>query len=134
MLLHPERIAEITKHILKVFNTKTHRNEFYDLKHRRLNGFNAMFAVQSVEAAKLYYEEFQRQQENLPEEKKLKIATIYSFAVNEEQRAIGEISEENFDVSAIDYTSKEFLDKVIADYNGYFKTNFSTNGNEFQNY
>lgn len=134
MLLHPERIAEITKHILKVFDTKTHRNEFYDLKHRRLNGFNAMFAVQSVEAAKLYYEEFQRQQENLPEEKKLKIATIYSFAVNEEQRAIGEISEENFDVSAIDYTSKEFLDKVIADYNGYFKTNFSTNGYEFQNY
>lgn len=72
MLLHPERIAEITKHILKVFDTKTHRNEFYDLKHRRLNGFNAMFAVQSVEAAKLYYEEFQRQQENLPEEKKFK--------------------------------------------------------------
>ncbi|WP_231723813.1 MULTISPECIES: type I restriction endonuclease subunit R [Gemella] len=59
MLLHPERITEITKHILKVFDTKTHRNEFYDLKHRRLNGFNAMFAVQSVEAAKLYYEEFQ---------------------------------------------------------------------------
>ena len=134
MLLHPERIAEITKHILKVFDTKTHRNEFYDLKHRRLNDFNAMFAVQSVEAAKLYYEEFQRQQENLPEEKNLKIATIYSFAVNEEQRAIGEISEENFDVSTMDYTSKEFLDKVIADYNGYFKTNFSTNGNEFQNY
>lgn len=70
----------------------------------------------------------------MPEEKKLKIATIYSFAVNEEQRAIGEISEENFDVSAMDYTSKEFLDKVITDYNGYFKTNFSTNGNEFQNY
>ena len=69
MLLHPERITEITKHILKVFDTKTHRNEFYDLKHRRLNGFNAMFAVQSVEAAKLYYEEFERQQSSLPEEK-----------------------------------------------------------------
>ena len=134
MLLHPERIAEITKHILKVFDTKTHRNEYYDLKHRRLNGFNAMFAVQSIEAAKLYYEEFQKQQENLPEEKKLKIATIYSFVANEEQAAIGEISEENFDVSAMDSTSKEFLDKVIADYNGYFKTNFSTNGYEFQNY
>ena len=134
MLRHPERIAEITKHILKVFDTKTHRNEYYDLRHRRLNGFNAIFAVQSIEAAKLYYEEFQKQQENLPEEKKLKIATIYSFAANEEQAAIGEISEENFDVSAMDSTSKEFLDKVIADYNGYFKTNFSTNGYEFQNY
>ena len=134
MLLHPERITEITKHILKVFDTKTHRNEFYDLKHRRLNGFNAMFAVQSVEAAKLYYEEFERQQSNLPEEKRLKIATIYSFTANEEQRAIGEISEENFDVSAMESTAKEFLDKVITDYNSYFKTNFSTNGNEFQNY
>ena len=134
MLLHPERISEITKHILKVFDTKTHRNEFYDLKHRRLNGFNAMFAVQSVEAAKLYYEEFERQQKSLPEEKRLKIATIYSFAANEEQRAIGEISEEDFDVSAMESTAKEFLDKVIIDYNSYFKTNFSTNGNEFQNY
>lgn len=134
MLLHPERITEITKHILRVFDTKTHRNEFYDLKQRRLNGFNAMFAVQSVEAAKLYYEEFEKQQSGLPEEKRLKIATIYSFAANEEQRAIGEISEEDFDVSAMDSTAKEFLDKVIADYNNYFKTNFSTNGNEFQNY
>lgn len=134
MLLHPERITEITKHILNVFNTKTHRNAFYDLKNRRLNGFNAMFAVQSVEAAKLYYEEFERQQSNLPEAKRLKIATIYSFAANEEQRAIGEILEEDFDVSAMKSTAKEFLDKVITDYNSYFKTNFSTNGNEFQNY
>ena len=134
MLLHPERITEITKHILSVFDTKTHRNGFYDLKYRRLNGFNAMFAVQSVEAAKLYYEEFERQQSNLPEEKRLRVATIFSFAANEEQRAIGEIAEENFDVSAMDSTAKEFLDKVIADYNAYFKTNFSTNGSEFQNY
>ncbi|MGF0095792.1 type I restriction endonuclease subunit R [Peptoniphilus sp. SGI.035] len=134
MLLHPQRISEITKHILKVFNTKTHRNEFYDLKHRRLNGFNAMFAVQSIEAAKLYYEEFERQQSSLPEDKRLKIATIFSFAPNEEQRAIGEIAEEDFDVSAMEMTAKEFLDKAIADYNSYFKTNFSTNGNEFQNY
>ena len=134
MLLHPERITEITKHILNVFNTKTHRNVFYDLKNRRLNGFNAMFAVQSVEAAKLYYEEFERQQSNLPESKRLRIATIYSFAANEAQRAIGEILEENFDISAMKSTAKEFLDKVITDYNSYFKTNFSTNGNEFQNY
>ena len=133
MLLHPERITEITKYILKVFNTKTHRNEYYDIKNRRLNGFNAMFAVQSVEAAKMYYEEFQRQQKDVPEEKRLKVATIYSFVANEEQRAIGEISEEGFDTSAMDSTAKEFLDRVIRDYNGYFKTNFSTAGNEFQN-
>ncbi|MDU2930568.1 MAG: type I restriction endonuclease subunit R [Veillonella sp.] len=134
ILLHPERISEITKHIIKVFNTKTHRNEYYESKYRRLNGFNAMFAVQSVDAAKLYYEEFQKQQANIPEEKRLRVATIYSFAANEEQSVIGEISEENFDVSAMDSTAKEFLDKVISNYNGYFKTNYSTDGNGFQNY
>ncbi len=134
MLLHPERIAEITKYILRVFDTKTHRNEYYDLKHRRINGFNAMFAVQSIDAAKRYYEEFARQQASLPEEKRLKVGTIFSFAPNEEQSAIGEITEENFDPSAMELTGKEFLDKVIEDYNGYFKTNFSTEGSDFQNY
>lgn len=134
MLMHPERITEITKYILKVFDTKTHRNEFYDLKYRRLNGFNAMFAVQSVEAAKLYYEEFQKQQESLPEEKRLKVATIYSFSANEEPSAIGEIEDENFEPSAMDSTAKEFLNRAINDYNKLFKTNFSTEGKEFQNY
>ncbi len=134
MLMHPDRISEITKYILKVFDTKTHRNEFYDLKHRRLNGFNAMFAVQSVEAAKLYYEEFQKQQEPLPEEKRLKVATIYSFSANEEPSAIGEIEDENFEPSAMDSTAKEFLNKAINDYNKLFKSNFSTEGKEFQNY
>ena len=134
MLLHPERISEITEYILKVYNTKTHRNEQYDLKHRRLIGFNAMFAVQSVEAAKLYYEEFKKQQRDISEEKRLKIATIYSFTANEEQNAIGDIPDENFEPGAMDSSFKEFLDKVISDYNGYFKTNYSTNGKEFQNY
>ena len=134
MLLHSERISEITEYILKVYNTKTHRNEQYDLKHRRLIGFNAIFAVQSVEAAKLYYEEFKKQQRDISEEKRLKIATIYSFTANEEQNAIGDIPDENFEPGAMDSSSKEFLDKVISDYNGYFKTNYSTNGKEFQNY
>ena len=134
MLLHPERISKIVEYILKVYNTKTHRNEYYNIKQKRLNGFNAIFAVQSVEAAKLYYEEFQKQQENLPEEKRLKVATIYSFAANEERNVIGDIPDENFEPSAMESTAKEFLDKVISDYNDYFKTNFSTNGNEFQNY
>lgn len=134
MLLHPERISKIVEYILKVYNTKTHRNEYYNIKQKRLNGFNAIFAVQSVEAAKLYYEEFQKQQENLPEEKRLKVATIYSFAANEERNVIGDIPDENFEPSAMESTAKEFLGKVISDYNDYFKTNFSTNGNEFQNY
>lgn len=135
MLQHPERIAEITKHILTVFNRKTNRNEFYQLKERRLNGFNAMFAVQSVEAAKLYYEEFIEQQSSIDEDKRLKVATIYSFAANEEDKsAVGEIEEEGFEVSALSSTAKEFLDKVIEDYNKIFKTNFSSDGNCFQDY
>ena len=134
MLMHPERISEITKYILKVFNTKTYRNEFYDLKNRRLNGFNAMFAVQSVESAKLYYEEFQKQQETLPEEKRLKVATIFSFAANEEPSSFGEIEEEGFETTAMNSTAKEFLKKVIDDYNKMFKSTYSVEGNEFQNY
>lgn len=134
MLMHPERISEITKYILKVFNTKTYRNEFYDLKNRRLNGFNAMFAVQSVESAKLYYEEFQKQQESLPEEKRLKVATIFSFAANEEPSSFGEIEEEGFETTAMNSTAKEFLKKVIDDYNNVFKTNYTVDGQGFQNY
>lgn len=134
MLLHPERIAEITRHILSVFNVKTHRNEFYSLKEKRVNGFNAIFAVQSIDAAKLYYEEFQKQQKDLPEEKRLKVATIYSFAANEEQSSIGDIVDESFDVSAMNSSAKEFLDKVISDYNEYFKTNYSTESKGFHKY
>lgn len=134
MLMHPERISEITKYILKVFNIKTYRNEFYDLKNRRLNGFNAMFAVQSVESAKLYYEEFQKQQESLSEEKRLKIATIFSFAANEEPSSLGEIEEEGFETTAMNSTAKEFLKKVIDDYNNVFKTNYTVDGQGFQNY
>ena len=134
MLLHPERITEITKHILDVFDAKTHRNVVYKLKDRRLSGFNAMLAVQSVDAAKLYYEEFKKLQSGLDDDKRLKIATIYSFAANEEQRAIGDIDDENFNPDAMDSSAKEFLDKAIDDYNKCFTTNFSTAGNEFQNY
>lgn len=134
LLLHPERVREITKHILQVFDTKTHRNQFFSVAERRLNGFNAMFAVQSVAAAKLYYEEFARQQADVSEEKRLKVATIYSFAANEEQRAIGEIAEEDLEATALQATDREFLERVIGDYNAQFRTNFSTDGNEFQNY
>ncbi|MCI6988812.1 MAG: HsdR family type I site-specific deoxyribonuclease [Campylobacter sp.] len=134
MFLHPERINEIAKHILKIYDTKTHRNEIYSLKDKRLNGFNAMFAVQSIEAAKLYYEEFAKLQENLPLEKRLKIATIFSYAPNEEQSAKGEVEEENFDPSALNLSSKEFLSKVVDEYNASFNTNYSIDAKGFGNY
>ena len=124
-LLHPTRITEISAYILEHFNQKTHRQNG--------KGFNAMFAVSSVEAAKAYYQELQDQQAG--KDKPLKIATIFSYAANEEQAAIGEIDDETFSPTDLaDISSKEFLSGAISDYNRLFQTNFSINGNEFQNY
>ena len=133
MFLHPERISEITNYILDKFDSKTYRNTQYTVKDKRINGFNAMFAVQSVDAAKMYYEEFKKQQENLPEDKKLKVATIFSYAPNEE-RASGEIEEESMTSSAMSTTAKQFLTNVVDDYNSFFQTNFTIDGNGFENY
>ena len=125
-LLHPDRVREITQYILNNFRQKTHR------LHAGNKGFNAMFAVSSVDAAKLYYECFRDLQKN--SDKPLKVATIFSFAANEEQDAIGDIQDESFDVSAMNSSAKEFLSAAIADYNSLFKTNFSVDSNGFQNY
>ena len=126
LLLHPDRIKEVSQYILKNFRLKTHRNQGGG------KGFNAMFAVNSVEAAKLYYEELNKLQKE--SEKKLKIATIFSYAANEEQNAIGEIQEENFEPSAMDSSAKEFLTKAIKDYNAMFRTSFGVDSKDFQNY
>lgn len=125
-LQHPQRIAEISQYILDNFRRKTHRL-YGDNK-----GFNAMFAVSSVEAAKLYYESLNKLQAN--SDKPLMIATIFSFAANEEQDAIGDIPDESFEVSALNSSAKEFLSAAIADYNATFKTNFSVDSKGFQNY
>jgi len=124
--LHPSRIKEIAQYILKNYRIKTHRNQ------AGYKGFNAMFAVSSVDAAKCYYEELNRLQKD--SEKPLKIATIFSYAANEEQSAIGEIVDENFEPSAMDSSAKEFLSAAINDYNAMFKTSFGVESNEFQNY
>ena len=126
LLLHPDRIKEVSQYILKNFRLKTHRNQ------GGRKGFNAMFAVNSVEAAKLYYEELNKLQKE--SEKKLKIATIFSYAANEEQNAIGEIQDENFEPSAMDSSAKEFLTKAIKDYNAMFRTSFGVDSKDFQNY
>lgn len=124
--LHPERIKEITKYILNNYNKKTHRQQ------AGAKGFNAMFAVSSVDAAKLYYESFKNLQKDL--KKPIKVATIFSFAPNEEQNAIGEIQDETFEPTALDSSAKEFLTSAINDYNSMFKTAFSVDGKSFQNY
>ena len=134
LLLHPDRIKKVSEYLLRVFDDKTHRRTQYSYKQKRLNGFNAMFAVQSVKAAKAYYEELNAQQANLPDTKKLKIATIFSYASNEGQLSYGSIIEEGFEPSAMDLSAKEFLDKAISDYNTMFQTSFSAESKLFQNY
>lgn len=126
LLLHPKRIREIATYILRNFRLKTHRNEGSN------KGFNAMFAVSSVEAAKCYYQELNALQKD--SDRPLKIATIFSYAANEEQNAIGDITEETFEPTAMDVSAKEFLEKAIADYNTMFKTSFSLESKSFENY
>ena len=125
-LLHPERIREITQYILNNFRQKTHRFQM------GAKGFNALFAVDGIDAAKLYYESFKALQSDSANP--LKVATIFSFAANEEQDAVGDIQDETFDVSAMNSSAKEFLGAAIADYNALFKTNFSVESSAFQNY
>lgn len=125
-LLHEERIREISQYILNQFRQKTHRLQVGS------KGFNAMFAVSSVDAAKLYYESFKELQKD--QDKPLKVATIFSFSANEEQDAVGEIQDESFEVSAMESTAKEFLRAAINDYNALFQTNFGVDSNNFQNY
>ena len=125
-LLHPRRIKEISQYILKHYRQKTHR------KKGENNGFNAMFAVSSVAAAKCYYQEISKQQKD--SDKPLKIATIFSFAANEEQNAIGEIAEETFEPTAMDLSAKEFLSAAIDDYNAMFNMNYGIDSKGFQDY
>ena len=125
-LLHPQRLREIAQYILRNFKQKTHRLNASG------KGFNAMFAVNSVDAAKLYYEIFKDLQKDSPNP--LKIATIFSFAANEEQNAKGDIADESFEPTAMDSSAKEFLQAAINDYNAYFQTNYSVESKAFQNY
>lgn len=151
----PERIELVTKYILEHFDQKTYRGDksyafnvltnisevasarngaVEEIKQKqRVSGFNSIFAVASVPMAKLYYAEFKRQMEIDPT-KKLRIATIYSYGANEEETD-GILDEENpEDTSALDQSSRDFLDAAIRDYNEMFHTNYSTDGDKFQNY
>lgn len=152
-MLAPERISEVVTYILEHFDQKTKRNNgFYtyskltniedvaknqqikEKKHKMcLNGFNSIFAVSSIEAAKLYYTEFKRQMDENPA-LKLNIATIYSYGQNEDDPD-GFLDDENSDdTSELDVSSREFLDKAIDDYNKMFNTSYDTSADKFPNY
>ena len=151
----PKRIELVTRYILEHFDQKTYRGDrsyiFNQLtnisevasagrgvveevkRQQRISGFNSILCVASVPMAKLYYQEFQRQMAADPT-KKLRIATIYSYGANEAE-SDGILDEENSeDTSALDASSREFLEAAIRDYNEMFHTNYSTDGDKFQNY
>lgn len=152
----PERISKVVEYILNNFNRKTYRNEksytynsllniqevasskdrdkVEEIKQKlRLSGFNSIFCVSSVEAAKLYYTEFKKQMAANPS-KALKIATIYSYGANEAEED-GILDEENSeDTTSLDASSRDFLDGAIKDYNATFGTSYDTSSDKFQNY
>lgn len=152
----PERVSQIVKYIIDHFDQKTMRSSYYSFRvlddihkvasakkgislkehktEQKLNGFNAMFAVASIPMAKAYYNEFKRQQADLPESQRLKIATIYSYSANEED-IDGILAEENPEsTTQLDQQSRDFLEGAIRDYNQMFSTNYDTSGDKFQNY
>ena len=132
VLASKERISMVVDYIIDHFDQKTKRNSFYDLRGKRLNGFNSIFAVSSIPVCKKYYLEFKKQLEE--KQKDLTIATIFSFAVNEEDSADGILDDEGFETDLLDQSSREFLDYAIDEYNKKFKTNYSSDGNGFQDY
>lgn len=152
----PERVSQVVKYIIEHFDQKTKRSSYYSFRvlddihkvasarkgvkvfehktEQKLSGFNAMFAVASIPMAKAYYNEFKRQQADLPEAQRLKIATIYSYGANEEE-VDGILGEENPEsTTQLDQQSRDFLEGAIQDYNKMFSTNYDTSSDKFQNY
>ena len=134
LLLHENRIEKIVEYILENYDKKTHRNENLNIEQKREKGFNAMFAVESIQMAKQYYNQFKKSQENIPEEERLRVFTIFSYAQNEEQDVVGNVEDESLDIDELDKTSKQFIEHVIQDYDKTFETNFASDGIDFQNY
>ena len=132
-LLASERLQQVVGYTLEHFDQKTKRSEHFSLAGKRVHGFNALFATASIDAAKRYYAEFRNQQKDVVPDRRLKVGIIYSYAPNEE---VGDdyLDEEGFDASALDQSSRDFLDDAIKDYNAIFGTSFDTSADKFQNY
>ncbi len=134
VLGHPERIRQVTAHILQDFDNQTRRNRYCSLKEKRLRGFNAMFAVSSIPMAMKYYDEFQRQLAEKHQD--LVVATIFSCPPNGDDldQATGLLPDEDFDTSGLDTTARDFLEQAIHDYNRRFHANYSARDGRFENY
>ena len=127
----PNRIKEVVSYIIDHFEQKTMRNKHYELKNQRLSGFNSIFAVSSIPVAKKYYFEFKKQLKE--KNKDLRVATIFSYSVNEEENT-DNLDDESFDTENLDLGSREFLEEAISDYNKMFGTNYDTSSDGFQLY
>ena len=127
----PNRIKEVVSYIVDHFEQKTMRNKHYELKEQRLSGFNSIFAVSSIPVAKKYYFEFKKQLKE--KNKDLRVATIFSYSVNEEENT-DNLDDESFDTENLDLGSREFLEEAISDYNKMFGTNYDTSSDGFQLY
>lgn len=132
-LLAPERVRQVVKYTLGHFDQKTKRAQHYSLGERRVHGFNALFATASIEAARIYYNQFAIQQEDLPPGRRLKVGLIYSYAANEAVED-GALDEEEFDTGQLNSSAREFLEDAIQDYNDLYGTSFDTSSDKFQNY
>lgn len=166
VIRHKDRVHNVVQYIIEHFTQKTYRNE-KTYKYKRIlnvkelaadkhntleakksseevdvNGFNSIFAVADIPLAKAYYNEFKKQQQNLPPSERLKVATIFSYAVNEGEsdssayaNGMGSLGEENSESTAkLDANSQEFLESAIKDYNEMFNTTYDASNNKFQNY
>lgn len=132
--MNPQRISAVVSYILEHFDQKTKRRASFQYKKRRVNGFNSLFATSSIKAARAYYQEFKRQQADLPEARRLSVGIIYSYAPNAEAPGTGLLSEESMDPSALSQDDRAFLDEAITDYNQQFGTNYGTDASGFEGY
>jgi type I restriction enzyme R subunit len=132
-LLASERVRKVVAYTLEHFDQKTRRAHGYALGERRVRGFNALFATASIEAARIYYNHFQLQQEHLPSDKRLKIGLIYSYGANDPVED-GALDEEGFDTGSLSADARTFLEDAVQDYNDMFGTSFDTSADRFQNY
>ncbi len=125
----PVRLDKIANYILAHHKRKTHNQEF-----------TGMFCVNGVETLIKYYDILHKKKE--AGEHNFKIATIFSFAANEEDAdANGFLPEELSVVEepralyGLNKHSREKLDEYIGHYNQMFGSNFSTKDSQsFYNY
>ena len=150
----PVRISNNVAYILEHFAQKTKRHETYqhavinnvsavaksnkNVEERSkivMDGFNSIFAVDSIPMAMRYYDEFKKQQESLSVDKRLKVATIFTFSQNEEENDMGNIDDEDpSSTDRLDASYRDFLERAIGDYNQLFGTNYDTSSDKFQSY